>query len=71
MQTLTPKKSLQAKTCPSSDQKVEPVKTQAPKWLVPKSIKFDPDKLKKAKRKKKLKYLAEKCREQLDLLIQE
>ena len=37
--------------------------------MVTKSIKFDPDKLKKATKSGKIKELAKKCREQLDLLI--
>lgn len=37
--------------------------------LVPKTIKFDPDKLKEAKRRKRIRDLAEMCRRQLDILI--
>jgi hypothetical protein len=38
-------------------------------WMVPKSIKFDPEKLKKAKQMGVIHLLAHKSREILDLLI--
>lgn len=40
-------------------------------WLVAKSIRFDPDKLKACKRKKNLHRLADMCRQQLDILYSE
>lgn len=39
------------------------------KWLVTKTIKFDSKKLAEAKKRGRIKDLAEMCRKQLDVLI--
>ncbi len=40
-------------------------------WLITKSIKFQADKIEKAKKNGRIKELAELCRKQLDKLIAE
>lgn len=42
-----------------------------PKWLKPRSIRFDVNKLKKARAHGVINELSDRCREQLDLLIKD
>lgn len=63
---LTPTKSRANKR-----QQAESNSHSSETWLVPKSVKFDRKKLAKAVRQKKIKKLAEMCRQQLDILIAE
>ena len=46
-------------------------KKDNPKWLKPRSIRFDVVKLKKAKKHGVINQLSDKCREQLDLLVKD
>lgn len=44
-------------------------KKKQKKWLVPKSIKFDEEKLRQAKDKDLLRELPKMCRKQLDIIL--